>query len=49
VTWDVTSFVKGQAAGDGVVSLMLRDSSKTTRLAQFDSRQGANVPTLVVN
>lgn len=49
VTWDVTSFVKGQAAGDGVVSLMLRDSSKTNRLAQFDSRQGANVPTLVVN
>jgi hypothetical protein len=49
VTWDVTAFVKTQTAGDGVVSLMLRDNTQSNKMARLDSRQSSNVPVLVVN
>lgn len=49
VTWDVTSFVKTQTAGDGVVSLMLRDNVDANKLARLDGRESSNVPVIVVN
>jgi hypothetical protein len=49
VTWDVTSFVKTQTAGDGVVSLMLRDNADANKLARLDGRESSNVPVIVVN
>jgi hypothetical protein len=49
VTWDVTAFVKTETAGDGVVSLMLRDNTQSNRMARLDSRQSSNAPVMVVN
>lgn len=48
-TWDVTSLVKAQAAGDGVVSLVLKDNAKSDKLARLDSRESSNVPVIVVD
>ncbi len=48
-TWDVTAFVRTETAGDGVVSLMLRDNTQSNRMARLDSRQSSNVPVMVVN
>ena len=48
VTWDVTSLVKTQSAGDGIVSLRLADSTHVSKMARFDSREGENAPVLVV-
>jgi hypothetical protein len=49
VTWDVTSLVKAQSAGDGVVSLVLADSTHGNRMARFDSREGEKTPVIVVD
>jgi hypothetical protein len=49
VSLDVTSFVRTQTSGDGVVSLMLNDTSKVSRMARIDSRETSNAPNLVVN
>jgi hypothetical protein len=46
---DVTSFVRTQGVGDGVVSLMLADSSKSSKMSRFDSREGSNAPAIVVD
>jgi len=46
---DVTAFVKSQASTDGVVTLMLNDSSQTSRMSRIDSRETSNAPNLVVN
>ena len=49
VTWDVSSFVRAEVGGDGVVSFMLRDSSESNRMATFSSRETSNGPVLQVN
>ena len=49
VTLDVTSLVRAAAIGDGTVSLMLRDNTRSSKLARFDSREGENAPAIVVN
>ena len=49
VTWDVTAFVKTQTAGDGVVSLMLRDNTQSNKMARLDSKESSNAPVMVVN
>jgi len=49
VTWDVSAFVKTQTAGDGVVSLMLRDNTQGNKLGRLDSRESSNAPVMVVN
>jgi hypothetical protein len=48
VSWDVTALVQAEAGGDGVVSVMLEDSSKTNKMVRFDSREGSNPPEIVV-
>ena len=49
VTWDVTSLVKAQSAGDGVVSLVLADSTDGNKMTRFDSRDGEKAPVIAVD
>jgi hypothetical protein len=47
--WDVTSYVAGQALGDGVVSLIFYDASASNALLSFNSKEiGSNIPELVI-
>ena len=49
ITLDVTAFARSEAAGDGVVSLMLRDNTQSNRMGRLDSKESSNSPVLVVN
>jgi hypothetical protein len=48
ISLDVTAFVRTQTSGDGVVTLMLTDTSKVSRMGRLDSRETSNAPNLVV-
>ena len=47
-SFDVTALVQTEAGGDGVVSVMLQDTSKTNKMVRFDSREGSNPPEIVI-
>ncbi|UCE02512.1 MAG: T9SS type A sorting domain-containing protein [Candidatus Latescibacterota bacterium] len=47
-SFDVTAFVAQELAGDGMVSLLLRDDIEVNKAADFGRREGSNPPTLVI-
>lgn len=47
-SFDVTSFVAQELAGDAIVSLLLSDDLEVKRMADFDRRDDPNSPTLVI-
>lgn len=49
VNFDVSSWVQGEVSGDGVVSLMLEDTSQVNRIAKIDSRENGHPPVIEVN
>jgi uncharacterized repeat protein (TIGR02543 family) len=47
-SWDISSFVTAELAGDKKVSLMLRDFAAMDKRIDFERREDGNGPTLVI-
>jgi hyaluronate lyase len=48
VAFDVTNFVAREVVSDRIVTLRISDTASSNRMVRFESREGANAPSLVV-